>query len=148
LLRKVQAMNSLNQLSPSILIHLFAALSALAIGPLALWARLGTRQRPRLHRAFGYAWVTLMVATAVSAMFIRTYRIPNIAGYNWIHLFVPLTALGLYSAFRYLALGNIDAHRKSMIGIYVGACIIAGGFALSPGRFLGNLVWGQWLGFI
>jgi uncharacterized membrane protein len=124
LLRKVQAMNSLNQLSPSILIHLFAALSALAIGPLALWARLGMRQRPRLHRAFGYAWVTLMVATAVSAMFIRTYRIPNIAGYNWIHLFVPLTALGLY------------------------ACIIAGGFALSPGRFLGNLVWGQWLGFI
>jgi len=53
------------QLTPIIAIHLSAALGALVLGPVALWARRGhsqriaTTQRPRLHRAAGYAWVTL-----------------------------------------------------------------------------------------
>ena len=39
-------------LSPVIAIHLAAALAALLIGPLALWARRQPGgQRPRLHRA-------------------------------------------------------------------------------------------------
>ena len=54
------------QMTPIIAIHLGAALAAMATGPVALWARLGPKQRPRLHRAFGYAWVTLMLATASS----------------------------------------------------------------------------------
>ncbi|HYF41758.1 MAG TPA: DUF2306 domain-containing protein, partial [Ramlibacter sp.] len=49
------------QLTPLIAIHLSAALGAIATGPVALWARKGRVQRPRLHRAFGYAWVTLML---------------------------------------------------------------------------------------
>ena len=50
------------QLSPTIAIHMTAALGAVVVGPVALWARRrGSPQRPRLHRAFGYAWVTLMV---------------------------------------------------------------------------------------
>ena len=135
-------MYTLNTLPPGVLIHLFAALGALAIGPLAMWARLGMQQRPRLHRAFGYAWVTLMVATAVSALFIRNEVGPSVAGFGWIHLFVPLTFLGLFSAFRNLARGNIAAHRQAMLGTYFGACIVAGGFTLMPGRFLGNLIFG------
>ena len=55
------------QLTPTIAIHMSAALGALALGPVALWARKGAKQRPMIHRAFGYAWVTLMVITAVSA---------------------------------------------------------------------------------
>ena len=35
-----------------------------------------------------------------------------------------------------------------MQGLYVGACLVAGVFTLLPGRFLGNLVLGQWLGLI
>ena len=58
------------QITPVIAIHMAAALAAVAIGPIALWARQGATQRPRIHRAAGYAWVTLMVATAVSALFI------------------------------------------------------------------------------
>ncbi|NCX26780.1 MAG: FAD-dependent oxidoreductase, partial [Burkholderiaceae bacterium] len=52
------------QLIPVIAIHMTAALAALAIGPVALWARKGRVQRTHLHRAAGYAWVTLMLATA------------------------------------------------------------------------------------
>ncbi|MDO9571757.1 MAG: DUF2306 domain-containing protein [Hydrogenophaga sp.] len=139
--------------TPAIAIHLSAALGALALGPVALWARRGhaagtSGQRPRLHRAAGYAWVTLMLATAVSALFIRDHNLPNIAGYTLIHLFVPYTLGGLFLAFRHLLRGNIQGHRNNMLGLYLGACIGAGVFTLLPSRILGQLVWGQWLGLL
>ncbi len=136
------------QLTPLIAVHLTAALGALATGPVALWARKGRTQRPKLHRAFGYAWVTLMIITAVSALFIRDFNLPNLAGYTPIHLLIPFTLFSLVGAFVYLARGDIVAHRKTMQGLYVGACLVAGGFTLLPGRYLGQLVWGQWLGLL
>lgn len=132
-------------MTPVIAIHLSAALGALAIGPVALWARLGLRQRPRLHRAFGYAWVTLMLGAATSAIFIRDTSLPNLAGYTPIHLLVPLTYLGLFGAFMAVAQGNIPRHRQLMKILYVGACVVAGLFTLLPSRYLGQLVWHQWL---
>ena len=128
-------------------IHMTTALLATVIGPVALWARKGRVQRPRLHRAFGYAWVTLMLVTAITAILIRDFGLPNIAGYTPIHLLVPATLFGLFGAFWFLAKGNIAAHRKAMTQLYVGACLVAGGFTLLPGRYLGNLVWG-WLGLL
>ena len=136
------------QMTPLIAIHMSAALGAVVLGPVALWARKGARQRPRLHRAFGYAWVTLMLATALSAIFIRDYSLPNLAGYTPIHLLVPVTLVSLFGAFWFLARGNINGHRKTMQKLYFGACIVAGGFPLMPGRYLGNLVFGQWLGLV
>ncbi len=135
-------------LTPLVAVHLISALAALAIGPFAIWARRGATVRPQLHRAFGYAWVTVIVATAVSAMFIRDYRLPNIWGYSPIHLFVPLTAMGLFKSFRALAQGDIARHRKEMQGLYYGACVVAGMVALLPSRYLGNLVWHHWLGLV
>ncbi len=120
-----------------------AAVGALLLGPVALWARKGARQRPRLHRAFGYAWVTLMLAAALSAIFIRDYKLPSIAGYTPIHLLVPITLITLFGAFRFLARGDIAGHRKAMQSLYFGACVVAGGFTLLPGRYLGKLVLGQ-----
>jgi uncharacterized membrane protein len=100
-------------------------------------------QHPKMHRAFGYAWVTLMLVAAVSAMFIRDLRIPNIAGFSPIHLFIPMTLGFLFLAFKRLFEGNIQAHRKYMQGTYIGACLVAGGFTLVPSRYLGNLIWSQ-----
>jgi uncharacterized membrane protein len=136
------------QLTPTIAIHTAAALAAVVIGPLALWARLGSKMRPALHRACGYAWVTLMLATAFSAMFIRDYGLPNIGGYTPIHLFVPYTVFGIASAFWFIHKRNIAKHRQIMLQVYVGACGIAGLFTLLPSRMLGQLVWGQWLGWL
>lgn len=136
------------QLTPVITIHLSAALAALTLGPFAIWARQGRTVRPKLHRAFGYAWVTMMLVSAISAIFIRDYRLPNIWGYTPIHLFVPLTFKGLFDAFYALYKGDIARHRKSMQGLYYGACLGAGAFTLLPSRYLGQLVWGQWLGLI
>lgn len=132
-------MRTLSDLPPAVLIHLFAALSATALGPAALLMRWRV-QRPKLHRAFGYAWVSMMLATAITALFIRSEVNPGSA-FSWIHLLIPVTIISLVVALGSLARGNIRAHRSTMISLYVSACLIAGAFTLMPGRFLG-----QWLG--
>ena len=129
------------QLTPIVAVHMTAALGALATGPIALWARRGRNQHPKLHRAFGYAWVTLMVVTAVSAMFLRDRELPNLAGFTPIHLLVPVTFISLFGAFYMLARGNIAGHRKVMQRLYFSACIVAGAFTLLPDRLLGHLLW-------
>lgn len=129
------------QLTPIIAIHLAAALAATALGPIALWARKGRTQRPRLHRAAGYAWVTLMVATAVSAIFITGGNGPRWGSFGLIHLLIPLTLGMLVVSFVLLARRNIVGHRQTMQYIYVGACVVAGGFTLLPNRFLGHSLW-------
>ena len=125
-----------------------AALGAVVVGPIALWARNGSTQRPHIHRAFGYAWVTLMVLAATSALFVRDFLLPNLGGYTLLHAFVPVVFFSLFRAFYYLVKGNIRGHRKTMQGLYIGACVVAGGFTLLPGRYLGQLVLGQWLGLV
>ncbi len=130
------------QLTPVVAVHLTAALGALVVGPVAIWARLAARQRPVLHRAFGYGWITLMVAASVSALFIRDFRLPNVAGYTPIHLLVLVSLGGITLALWSLSRGNIPRHRRFMVGTYLGGCVTAGAFALLPSRLLGQWLWG------
>ena len=130
------------QMSPVIAVHMSAALAALAIGPVALWARQGARPRPMLHRAFGYAWVALMVATALTALFIRDRSLPNIGGYTPIHLLILPAVAGLVRAFRKLARRDIAGHRRAMQFVYYVACVVTSLFTLLPQRYLGRLLWG------
>lgn len=90
----------------------------------------------------------MMLLAALSALFIRDFTLPNIAGYTPLHLLVPTTLVMLVMAFRALARGDIRAHRQAMARTYVGACVVAGLFTLLPSRYLGQLVWGQWLGWL
>ncbi len=137
------------QLTPLLAVHMTAALAALAIGPVALWARRqGSNPRPRLHRAAGYAWVTMMLVTAISALFIRDFELPNLAGYTPIHLLIPLVFGGLFIAFRHLLRGNVRGHRIAMVSLYIGGCLVAGAFTLLPARYLGHLVWHEWLALV
>lgn len=136
-------------MTPAIAIHVTAALGALALGPVALWARRSRAQRPQLHRAAGYAWVTLMVITALSALFIRDGApLPRWNGFSPIHLLVPVTLGSLVLAFVALARSNIRLHRGTMIGLYFGACVTAGVFTLLPDRMLGQMLWGDLLGLL
>jgi uncharacterized membrane protein len=135
------------QMSPVIAVHMTAALAAVVTGPVALWARRAGTPRPRLHRAFGYAWVTLMVATAVSALFIRDRRLPNLDGFTPIHLLVPVTLAMLFFAFWRLGRRDFAGHRRVMLRLYLLSCIVTGFFTLLPQRYLGQLLWTQ-LGLI
>jgi len=139
------ATESLSQLvaqRPLIALHLGAALLALLLGAIVMLRRKGTRS----HKAIGWAFVALMATTAVSSAFIRDYRMPNIAGFTPIHFFTAYVAVWLPIGIWRIRSGQVSAHRKTMRGIFFGGCVVAGAFTLLPGRFLGNLVWHQWLG--
>ena len=131
-------------LTPAIAIHLSAALAATVVGPLALWARRGRTQHPRLHRAFGYAWVTLMLLTAVSALFIRELgTCPTFNGYT----FDPSadrrpSLLSLGSAFWY---PGAPGHRRPPPG---DAHHLRGGPASSPAASpcCPAATWASWSG--
>lgn len=128
------------QLTPLVAIHMTAALAALALGPFAIWARKGAVQRPRLHRALGYSWVALMLATALSAVFIKNQVGPSLGGFGLIHLLIPVTLASLVAAFWFLAKGNIVGHRKTMVSLYISGCLIAGFFTFMPGRYLNGVL--------
>lgn len=129
------------QTTPIIAIHLTAAVAATMLGPIALWARRSGAARPRLHRAAGYAWVTFMLVTALSAVFIQGDKGPRFAGFGLIHLLIPVTVAMLFLSFRHLLRGNITGHRKTMQRLYLGACVVAGAFTLLPDRLLGHYLW-------
>ena len=135
---------ALTHLTPAILVHLSFALSALVLGPLALTVQKGSR----LHRIAGYSWVLLMLGAAISSAFIRDFRLPNIAGFTPVHILSVGVLVGLTAALVFVARRNIKAHRRIMWHTYLGGCIGAGAFALLPGRYLGDLVWHQWLAFV
>ena len=131
----------MSSMTPLIAVHMTAAITATVLGPFAMWARLGMTKRPKLHRAFGYVWVTMMIVAATSAIFIRSNIGLKWHGFSPIHILIIVTFAMLILAFRALAKSNIVGHRKYMVRLYIGACLVAGGFALSPERYLGSLLW-------
>jgi uncharacterized membrane protein len=134
---------ALTALSPAIVIHLFFALGALVLGPLALWARKGSGG----HRGAGYAWVLLMVGTALSSLFIRDFRLPNLAGYTPIHILTFVSLVGIARGLWLVMRRRIGEHRRQMQGVFAGQ-VIAGAFTLLPGRYLGSLLWHHSLGLV
>jgi uncharacterized membrane protein len=123
---------------PMIACHLVTASAARLLGSLLLAGRKGNFS----HRTLGWVWVLLMASTALSSVFLRDYRLPNIAGYTPIHLLTVSVALLLPLAVGFARRGKLRGHRRTMQGLYIGSCVLAGLFALLPGRFLGSLLWG------
>jgi uncharacterized membrane protein len=134
---------SLSSLQPAVIVHLFFAIAALVLGPLALWLRKGSR----LHRGSGYAWVTMMAGAALSSVFIRDFGLPNVWGYTPIHLLTIATLAGIGRGVWFIANHQVMRHRRAMQMTYV-AVLAAGAFALLPHRYLGGLVWHHAIGMI
>ena len=122
---------------PLVFFHLVTALLALAIGTVVMLRRKGNGS----HRIWGWAWVLAMGSTALASAFIRDYHLPNIAGITPIHAFTVMVAVNLPRGVWYIRQGNVLAHRKTMRGMYIGGCIVAGVFTLLPGRFQGRQLW-------
>lgn len=131
------------QLTPLLAIHVFAALAAIVLGPFALWARWVGTARPKLHRAFGYAWVTMMLVAATSAIGLQAPAITwRWLGFSPIHLLILLVYASLVRSFWYLHQGNIRGHKLTMVSLYINACLITGLFTLAPGRFMNRWLFG------
>ena len=128
--------NAMN-FTPVMILHLFSAGAALAIGGAVLVMRKGTPQ----HRLLGRSWVLLMAATAISSFWIKTS-----GQFSWIHLLSLLILFMLARAVMFAYQGNIHLHRRWITKAYLGLAV-AGVFTLLPERRLGALVWGAF-GFI
>ncbi|MCZ4271882.1 DUF2306 domain-containing protein [Maritalea porphyrae] len=111
-------------------IHMICAVSCLFLGLYMLLSKKGTKH----HKQVGWVWVLLMLATATSATFIHQLRMIWI--FSPIHIFVPVTFIGLFSGIRHARAGRIAAHRASMRSMYWGALCIPFAFALLPDRVL------------
>ena len=135
---------SLASLPPAVIVHLAFASAAVLLGPAALWARKGSRG----HRGLGYAWVTVMVGTALTAFLIRSSGTFQWMGFSPIHALAVATLVGVTGALVAIARRQVEAHRKGMQRVYLGACLGAGAFTLLPGRYLGDLLWHHALGVV
>jgi len=111
-------------------------LPAFAIGT---WLIFGSHKGSRTHRILGFAYLMLMLATAISTVFIRSIRPGSLSP---VHLFIPLTLFGIFSALWNVRRGNIRRHRSAMLGLYFGGLLIAGAFTLLPGRLLHGVFFG------
>jgi len=116
-------------------LHLFAALSALLVALFMLKGAKGTTA----HRIVGWAWVVLMMTTAVSSFFIRELSPGHL---SWIHILSGwvafATPLGVWAARSH----RVRLHQHLMTGLAVGGLFFAGLLTFIPGRLMFGVFFG------
>lgn len=128
-------LSPLAQAPAALLIHMGAALAALALGAVLLIGRKGRR----MHRVLGWTWVTAMGTAAASSLLIRGL---NGDAFSWIHLLSAWTLVALPLGVVYARRHNVRRHSRTMIGLYVGGLLIAGAFTFLPGRLMWRIFFG------
>jgi uncharacterized membrane protein len=117
-------------------LHAYAAMAAFVLGVMQLAGVKGTTR----HRAIGYTWAALMLVVAISAFWIHELRVWG--PWSPIHLLsiftLTMLPLGVLHARRH----NVQRHKLTMLGIFLGALVIAGLFTFVPGRIMYKLVFG------
>ncbi|MBI3775411.1 MAG: DUF2306 domain-containing protein [Gammaproteobacteria bacterium] len=118
-------------------LHLATILPAFLIGTFLLLRRKGTA----LHKALGRSYLLLILATGVITLFMPAQVGPSLLGhFGFIHTFSLLVFYSVPAAYIAARRGDIKTHRGNMIGLYVGGIIVAGSFALMPGRMLNEML--------
>ena len=123
-------------------IFLHAIFAILAI-PLGLVIFLNKKVTSN-HKLLGWIWIVLLVIVSISAIFIQTL---NPGQYSLIHLLIPFTLVSLiyaiWSIRMFKETKKINyrySHMYTMIGLYLGALLVAGTFTLMPGRMIHSLL--------
>ncbi|WP_088348453.1 MULTISPECIES: DUF2306 domain-containing protein [Rhodomicrobium] len=119
---------------PVIIFHVIAATTALTLGIAQLSGAKGTR----LHRALGWSWVLTMAAVAISSFWIHGMK--QFGNFSWIHGLSIFVLVMLTVAVTAARRHRVSAHRKTMIGLFIGALVITGLFTLVPGRLMHEVV--------
>jgi uncharacterized membrane protein len=130
------SLDPLLQAAPVIRVHAFAAIAAFLLGSIQLMAPKGTLP----HRVVGWTWAGLMLAVGVTAFFIHEIRLWG--PWSPIHLIAIFTLImlpvGVLRAHRH----DVTAHRRTMLGLFIGGLVIAGIFTFVPGRVMYHVVFG------
>ncbi len=115
-------------------LHLATVVPAFLVGTYLLLNQKGTP----MHRSLGRLFMILMVGTAFISLFMSDgvgTRVLGHFGFN--HLFVIPVAIFIPRAYFAARRGDIRTHKASVIGVYVGALLIAGAVAIfTPGRLI------------
>ena len=118
----------------AIVLHVATVLPCIPLGGYLLLTRKGTAR----HKQLGKLWLLLMLATAVSAIFIKTN-----GSYSFIHLFVPMPFHAAWRTVATARAGDIAGHKKHLVFTYLAALMLPGiaAFALE-GRLMNVLLFG------
>lgn len=120
---------------PAIWLHLGTVVMALALTPVILWQKRGTR----LHRRLGTIWAGAMFMSAVGSFWIME---TNNGHFSVIHLLsafvVVQTPRVVLSARRH----DHAAHRRTVRGLVIGGLLTAGALTFPFHRLLGRWLLG------
>lgn len=117
-------------------LHLATVVPCFFIGLILFYIQKGTS----FHKRMGKVYMALMFFTAVVTLFMPAHVGPQLFNhFGWIHSFSFLTIYLVPTAISAAKRGDIRSHQRKMIGLYVGAILIAGGFTFFPGRFLHDM---------
>lgn len=119
--------------------HLTTILPAALLGGLLLAFAKGTP----FHRLLGKIYMVLMLLTAVITLFMSAEVGPTLLNhFGFIHLFSVLVIVTVPRAYIAAKNHNVQSHKYSMLGMYIGAVLLAGSFTLMPGRYLHGVLFG------
>ena len=121
-------------------LHLATVVPAFLVGTYLLANQKGTP----VHRTLGKLFMILMLSTAFISLFMSAGEGTRIFGhFGFNHLFVIPVAIFIPRAYFAARRGDIKTHKGSVIGVYVGALLIAGAVAIfTPGRLIHGWLFG------
>ena len=114
-------------------IHLYTILPCIVLGAVNFMLRKGSPY----HKYVGSTFMIFMLFTAAITLFMPAHVGPKFMGhFGYIHLFSFLTIYSIPTAYIAIKKGNVKKHRNKLVGLYIGAILLAGAFTLMPGRYL------------
>ena len=116
---------------PLLMLHVVAALFALALGPV----NLVRRRRDRTHRLVGRTWVAALATTAVTSFGVQD----PLWALSGLHALSAWTLISLVLGIVAIRRGNVAAHRGNMVGCYLGLWAAFLFAALVPTRTLAQV---------
>ena len=104
--------------------HVVTVVPAFLLGT---WLIFFSRKGSRSHRILGATFLTLMVTTAIIALFVHL-RMPNspVFGLSPTHILVVVVLIATWRALAGALTGNIRQHRVWVSGLYFGSLVING----------------------
>jgi uncharacterized membrane protein len=110
--------------SPAVQFHVVTVLPAFALGT---WLIFLSKKGSAHHKLLGRLYFVLMAATSLASYFVHE-RMPDspLLGLSPIHLLATFVLFALWRAFSAVKRGDIETHKKWMLGVYVGSLVING----------------------
>lgn len=131
--------NELMSYESIVYLHLATVVPSVFIGGYLLIRRKGSP----IHKTLGKFYMLCMAGTALIALMLPAQVGPALWGhFGWLHSLCLVTLISVVLAYLGVRNGNIRVHKTSMVGLYCGGILIAGGFTLMPGRLLHSWVFG------